>query len=203
MGYTGLATFTATLPLAKRSITLMLAALLLIATGCDSSGMEDDGDNNLPPQVEIARVEITLQEIQVISDCDGGTNPGDWQFQIAFVDEGNSSLADPIDLPQGAAFGVHTGQATELLTASDNNKINLGQTVSFQRPREEGSGFGLLFSGYEWDAVDTPDPDMTNRSVTRMHNYQDGRFDNIIGTNEMTLGGGRCEALLRYTVTVQ
>ena len=203
MEYAKLITFTTRLPLAKSGLTLMLAALVLFSTGCDSSGMEDDGDNNLPPQVEMARVEITLQEIQVISDCDGGTNPGDWQFQIAFVNEGNSSLADPVNLPQGTAFGVNTGQATELLTASDNNKVNLGQAVSFQRPREEGSGFGLLFSGYEWDAVDAPDPDMNNRSATRMHNYENGRFDNIIGTNEMTLGGGRCEALLRYTVTVQ
>jgi hypothetical protein len=184
-------------------ITLLLTTLLLFTTGCDSSGMEGDGNDNLPPQVEMARVEITLQEIQVISDCDGGTNPGDWQFQIAFVDEGNATLADPLSLPQGSQFGTYTGQATELLTASDNNKVNLGQTVSFQRPREDGSGFGLLFSGYEWDAVDTPDPDMTDLSVTRMHNYQDGRFDNIIGTNEMTLGSGRCEAMLRYTVTVQ
>lgn len=181
---------------------MLLAVLLFLATGCDSSAMEDD-DNSLPPPVENARVEIALQEIQVISDCDGGTNPGDWQFQIAFVDEGNAALADPLNLPQGTLFGTYTGQATELLTASDNNKINLGQTVSFQRLREDGSGFGLLFSGYEWDAVDSPDLDMTNLSVTRMHTYQDGRFSDIIGTNEMTLGGGRCEALLRYTVTVQ
>lgn len=184
-------------------LAILLGALLLFTTGCDSSGMEEEDNNTLPPEVQMARVEITLQEIQVVSDCDGGTNPGDWQFQIAFVNEGNASLADPLNLPQGTTFGTYTGQATELLTASDNNTINLGQTVSFQRPREEGSGFGLLFSGYEWDAVDAPDPDMTNRSVTRMHNYQGGRFDNIIGTNEMALGGGRCEAMLRYTVTVQ
>lgn len=179
----------------------LMAVLLVLATGCDSGAMEEQ--QVLPPPVANAQVSINLQEIQVLRDCDSGNNPGDFQFQIAFVDEGNASLADPLDLPQGSTFGVHTGQLTELIAANDNNRINLGQTVSFQRQREDGNGFGLIFSGYEWDSATTSDPAMTNRSVTRTHSYQNGSFSNVIGAKEMTLGSGVCMAVLRYTVTVQ
>ena len=183
-------------------MTTLMAVLLLLAIGCDSNSMEEDTDT-LPPTVQNAQIEVSLQEIQVINDCDSGNNPGDFQFQIAFVDEGNTSLADPLNLPQGTTFGTYTGQASELLPASDNNRINLGQTISFQRPREDGSGFGLIFSGYEWDAVNNSDSDMTNRSVSRTHAFQNGSFTNIIGTKEMSLGNSRCRAMLRYAVTVR
>lgn len=193
----------------KRYTTLqtavLMTALLCLSTGCDSStAMEEDEDP--VPVVQNARIDLNLQEIQVVSKCEGGTNPGEWQFLIDFVDEGNTPLAQALNLPQGTTYGTFTGQATEVITTNDNNRINLGQSFSFERPREEGTAFSVLLSAYEWDAANTPDPDMDNRSVNRTHTFQSGRFTNVIGTNELRLrtgSGNRCEAVLRYTVTVQ
>lgn len=184
---------------------LILVACVLAAAGCSAddvaSGMDETNDPEAP--IANARIDIALEEIRVVSKCEGGTNPGEWQFEVSFINEGNTPLEDALNLPPGSTFGTSEENTIDFYTVNDGSRINLEHTVSFDLSREEGRAFNVQFAGYEWDGLGKPDPDMTNRSVTRSHTFRNGQFTSVVGTNDLRLGFGRCQANLRYTVTVQ
>jgi hypothetical protein len=187
-----------------RALGLILIVAFVLA-GCSAddvaSGMDETNDTE--PLIANARIDIALEEIRVVSKCEGGTNPGEWQFAISFINEGNTPLEDELNLPPGSTFGTSQENTIDFYTVNDGSRINLEHTVSFELSREEGRAFNVQFAGYEWDGVGKPDPDMTNRSVTRSHTFRNGQFTSVVGTNNLRLGFGRCQANLRYTVTVQ
>lgn len=165
-------------------------AFALAFSACDSAGGSDS-----------ATVTIDLLNVSTTGNCDSATNPGDFQFYVEVLDEGNQRL-DALDLPVGARYGTHAEGTFISLFAGDEAPID--QTISFERPREDGGGFAIQFSAMEWDSSTLRDGALDDRSTIQLHTFRDGRFANVVGERSARVfGNSSCNATLAYNVTVQ
>ncbi|PAP81718.1 hypothetical protein B1759_10505 [Rubrivirga sp. SAORIC476] len=163
--------------------------LLLPLAACDSAD----------PGPEAASISIALGAITANSNCDSATNPGDFQFLIEVTDLGNNPI-EAITLPAGATYGTHSAAVIPLFSG---NQATVGQTISLQQPRAEGSGFAVSLSGMEWDSTTRRDANMDDRTSVRTHRFASGQFSSVVGTQQLSVGNGACNATLDYVVTVQ
>jgi hypothetical protein len=109
---------------------------------------------------------------------------------------------EALNLPSGAQYGTHAEGTFIPLFAGDSEPIN--QTISFERPREDGGGFAIQFSAMEWDSATLRDDELDDRSAVVLHSFRDGRFANVIGERSVGVyGSSACNATLAYNVTVQ
>ena len=171
----------------------LLGASVFLLGACDSGGPE------VSPGPTLASITVNLGAVQSFGDCDSDTNPGDFQFQVSFVDEGNN-LLDRADLPNGTAYGTY--DADTFIFLSDRDRRTLGTSLTGQRPRQEGSGFALTFAGMEWDSGTARDGTFDDINATASYGYRDGAFQGVVGAKSITLRG-KCNVVLDYTITVQ
>ena len=172
--------------------TLPVLALALVVSACDSA----EG-----PDASVARVSIDLLAVSTTGNCDSSTNPADYQFEVEALDEGNRLLT-ALDLPSGSTYGTYAAEDLISLFAGDEVAVN--QTLSFERPREDGGGFALQFSAMEWDSATARDGDMDDRSSIASHVFRNGSFNGVIGERSVQVWGSPdCNARLTYNVTVQ
>lgn len=180
--------------------SLLLAALLLPLAACDSAGPEPDPGPSPTPGPANASISVALNAVTANSNCDTSSNPGDFQFELAIADLGNNAI-ESITLPTTATYGVWSAPTLISLFAGDQAAV--GQTVSFQQPRAEGSGFAVSISGMEWDSATARDARMDDRTATRTHRFSSGQFTSVVGTQQVTIGSSACSVTLDYVVTVR
>lgn len=181
--------------------TALLLALPFALAACDSGGPEPLPDSEVPSGPAMATVSIALDQIRVDGDCENRSdNPGDFQFKVAFIDEGNRSIGSELQFPNGT-YGDNSGNDNITLFSGRTHTLN--QDVALQRPTQDGSAFGIVFSAIEWDSATTRDTRMDDRSRTRLYDYRDGRFQSITGAQSLSLyGGSDCSVGLEYSISV-
>ena len=164
--------------------------LLLPLAACDSGGEID-------PVPTDATVAVTIEAIQADSQCDERDgNPGDFQFKIDLVDEGNNLLQSLV-LPGTATYGINSG-TVELL---EGQRLTVGEVLTVQRPRVDGSGFGVVFSGIEWDSATSRDVRFNDISKASSFGYLNGAFLNVAGNKTLKLGPISCDVTLEYSIS--
>ncbi|WP_412061566.1 hypothetical protein [Rubrivirga sp. IMCC45206] len=181
--------------------TALLLALAVSLAACDAAGPEDTPLPESPSGPTMANVSINLDQIRVLGDCENSpSNPGDFQFKISFVDEGNQRVGPELQFPNGT-YGDNSGQNHLTLLTGRTHGVN--QTATLQRPAQEGSAFGVVFAATEWDSATTRDSRMDDRTNTRLYAYREGRFQGITGSQSVSLNGGTdCSVRLEYTIAV-
>ena len=177
--------------------TALLLALAASVAACDSADPIDE----IPPGPADASIAIALDQVRVLGDCeDANTNPGDFQFKVSFVDEGNRPIGSELQFPANT-YGDNSGQDHSTLFTGRTYSLN--QTATVLRPAQEGSAFGVVFAATEWDSATVRDARMDDRSSTRLYAFRDGRFQGITGDQTVSLNGGAdCSVRLEYTVSV-
>ena len=178
---------------------LLLALFVLPLAACDSTGPEEP---LVDPSPANAAITVSLDEVRVPADCDDGDNPGDFQFRVSFLDEGNQPIGQTLEFPSGA-YGTNA-QPSDVLEIGSGRAFGLNQTASLTRPRQDGSGFTVVFSATEWDSATIRDGRMSDRTRQRLYVYRDGRFGGITGTQSISNSGSQdCSVVLDYTIAVQ
>ncbi len=180
--------------------TALFLALIASVVACDSApGPEPEPGPSGPP---MASITVALDEITPIRDCDSGSNPGDFHFQIGFADARNQPLASAVELPSGT-YGVN-GSGSNTIALNDNQSLPVGQAATFSLAEEVGSAFTVAFSLIEWDSTTVMDPDADDISGFRTHEFGDGRFQNIVGQQRVSVyGRADCRVELTYSISIR
>jgi hypothetical protein len=162
--------------------------------------------------LQIARAQMAVvvetQSVTALDTCDDvlqGLDRGEFGFRVRLVTaDGERFTAEesPSDYP---------GNPNNLrgVSLARNAARSLSSRKAYALPAEAGQFVRVEFNATEWDEeiVILPpsirwihDSRMSDRGVTRTHQYSNDTFSNL-GTNALTVGSGSCALRLDYSVS--
>lgn len=174
---------------------LILVLFLAPLAACDSGG---------PEVPTTANVTLAAQSARALGNCDSETNPGDYQIQLAVIDMGNNPVADLTLLPH-TTYGVWPGGApANFVLLLDGQATTFSESLALQRSLDTSGGFTVVASAIEWDADGARDNRMDDVSASRSHAFNDGVFQNVVGTQRIRVrGSSACDLIVEYSLTVR